>query len=272
MNLPVAHFQATPPELLEADLRQIIEWQMSQHPRTLQKAIGPSELGTPCARKLAYKLAAPARTSRQQDPGRAWLPTIGVAVHGWLEKALFAFNDAGGLERFLLEHRVVCGVVDEKPVYGTADVYDRISGTVVDWKIVGPTTLAKVRRSGLSDVYRSQVHLYGRGFAGAGYPVHHVAVCFLPRNGGLYDTQWVTEPYDPAVADATLARANGIATAVTHLGLEQVLTSVTPADDFCTSCPFYRPGWRGPLAEGCPGVKAHDTDVFLTKTSQPEGE
>ncbi len=269
--LPIAEFQGTDPEQLKVDLRQIIEWQMSQHPRTLQKAIGPSELGTPCVRKLAYKLAAPAWTSRS-DPGRAWLPTIGVAVHGWLEKALFAFNEAGVLERFMLEHRVVCGVVDDKPVYGTADVYDRISGTVIDWKIVGATTLAKVRRSGLSDIYRAQVNLYARGFVAAGYPVNNVAVCFLPRNGGLHDTQWVAEPYDAELANMTLMRANGIATALRFLGADEVLPKAPTADDYCTSCPFFRPAWSGPLTQGCPGAVTHDTDAFLPKTSQPEGK
>jgi len=62
----------------------VIRGAIANHPRSLQKRIGPSEIGTPCDRRIGYKLLG-----QEENPrGDAWKPTVGTAVHGWLEKAL----------------------------------------------------------------------------------------------------------------------------------------------------------------------------------------
>ena len=46
-----------PWDALTTDIRTVIEDAITNHPRTLQKQIGPSEVGTPCDHCLAAKLA-----------------------------------------------------------------------------------------------------------------------------------------------------------------------------------------------------------------------
>ena len=56
----------------------MIRHAIAHHPRSLQKRIGPSEVGTPCDRRIGYKLLGHTENER----GDAWKPTVGTAVHG----------------------------------------------------------------------------------------------------------------------------------------------------------------------------------------------
>lgn len=170
-------------------------------PRSLQKRIGPSELGAACTHCLAAKLAG---WEKRQDA--AWLPFIGTAVHAELASM---FEAAGG--RWLVETEVMVGWVGDAEIWGSSDLFDTETGTVVDFKIVGPTTLTAAKR-GPSDVYRAQLHLYGQGFVNAGHQVNDVAIAYLPRNAtSLSAAIWWTEPHDPAMAASATIRADRIA-------------------------------------------------------------
>jgi hypothetical protein len=127
-----------------------------------------------------------------------------------------------------------------------------VYATVIDWKIVGKTSLDKARRKGPSDTYRAQAHLYGRGWTRRPLPVEHVAIFWLPASGDLSEAVWWTEPYDENVALAALARADGIAAAIRLLGAGNVIPQLATADDFCTSCEWFSP--NGNEATSCPGV------------------
>jgi hypothetical protein len=239
------------PMLLRDELVHVIRTWLGNRPRSLQTSVGPSGLGTPCARQLGYRLAGVAEIDGR-PPG--WLPGIGVAVHDQLERVFRAYNAATGYERYLIETRVEVGTVAGRPVFGTSDLYDQVTATVVDWKIVGKSTLDRARRHGMSAQYRVQAHLYGRGFALRGLPVDTVAICYLPRNEELTGTQYVHEPYDERIALDAIARADAIATALTLTDAATILPQLATVDD-CRFCPFRRHGApSSSLLDGCPGV------------------
>lgn len=228
---------------------------ITNHPRSLQKRIGPSEIGTPCARKLGYKLAG--KPERPQKPN--WKATIGTGGHLWQEEAFdranLVWNQAHGnhgVERWLLEEHVTIGNdLHGEPITGSCDLYDRVTRTVIDHKFVGKTQLAKYRSNGPSPTYRVQAHSYGVGWAHAGFPVDQVAIAFLPRDGELADAHIWTEPFNPGIAAAALQRLHGIQAALALLG-DQAYTQMPTADDYCTFCPFYLPN-SADLTQGCPG-------------------
>lgn len=199
---------------LWADLRPVIADAIVNQPRSLQRRIGPSEIGTPCPACLACKLAGAPKPADDVP----WLAWVGTCVHAGLE-AIFAADP----DRWLVEHQVTVGEIGGQPITGHADLYDLHTGTVIDWKIVGKTALTSVRRKGLAAAkpeYEAQRHLYGAGFEAAGLPVNDVAVVFLPRNEISIDALHIdSAPYDAAVADAALARANRAHAYVTTHGL-----------------------------------------------------
>lgn len=275
---------------------------MAAHPRSLQKRIGPSEMGTPCVRKLTYKLGG--TPERERPP--AWRPTVGTAVHAWLAEQFVAANMAGwsdpsgsGLDpaaasaladlgpmtvlesdagvgarpfqppvlRYAVECTVDVGEVDGTAITGSCDLYDRVTATVVDWKIVGQATLKRVKANGPSDVYRRQAHLYGRGWTRRGVPCERVGIMFLPNSGELTEAVWWSEPWSEALALETLARADAVAAGIRTVGLAPMLAAAPMADDYCVSCPFFVRGSTDP-SRGCPGVAAKayvapDADTFL---------
>jgi hypothetical protein len=239
------------PALLHAELRAVIERAIVDHPRSQQKRIGPSEVGTPCTRKLAYKLG---EVPEANPRGAAWRPTVGTATHAWLADAFVAENLRLGWTRYLLELSVSPGEIDGTPVVGSLDLYDRVTGDVADWKIVGITTLRTVRRSGPTPKYRGQLHQYGRGCTRRGLPVGNVHLGYLPVNGELGDAHWWSEPYDEAVAVEALDRASAIARAGKALGYAAVGAVSSIAEDFCSGCEWFAPADPDPAAGRCPGA------------------
>lgn len=253
-------------DLVHLDIRSAISAFIGAHPRSLQRKIGPSEIGTPCKRKLAYKVSDLPGSTRQRV---AWRPAVGTAVHTYLEGVLNAFNESVGETRFLTETPVDCGVIGATPLTGSVDVYDVVTATVVDFKIVGPTSLRKARLSGASALYRTQVHTYGRGFVRAGWPVDHVAILWLPSAGEITDAVFWSEPYDESVATEAIAQADALATAIRLLGPDAVIPSLPRADDWCQSCPWFSPTATPSSVTTCPGAapaRAADVDRLLGKT------
>jgi hypothetical protein len=245
------------------DVQTVIVERITAHPRSQQKRIGPSEIGTPCARKLGHKLAG--TPQREREP--AWRPAVGTAVHEWIETTLSLDNFAAlrvnehHNPRWLLEQTVRVGDIDGTPLTGSADLFDTATGTVVDHKIVGPASLKKYK-AGVNHTYRVQAHCYGQGFANAGHAVNAVALNILPSAGELHQAVWWEEEFNPQVVNDALDRANGIAKAGRLAGWDKVLPQLGTADDYCGGCPFYRAN-TSDLVTGCPG---HDgairTDHF----------
>lgn len=241
------------PDLVAKEYLHIIEAAINNHPRSLQRRIGPSEVGHPCSRRIGYQLLD--FDDINTYTGVAWKPAVGTAVHAWLESAFDAANlahDVGdGSERWLVETTVDVGQIGGVTITGHADLYDRVTGTVIDHKVVGNPQLSNYAANGPGQQYRTQAHLYGRGFERAGHPVDTVMVAFLPRADELHKRVIWHEPYDEQIALDGLQRAEGIALATGTLGA-QALESLPTADAYCYRCPFYRAG-SNDLATGCPG-------------------
>lgn len=245
------------PTVLGRELLGIIGDAIANQPRSLQRKIGPSEIGHPCPRRLGYKLlGAPDFNTRQGVP---WKPFIGTCVHTELgnifdrNNLAYSAQVSPGDERWYVEHKVgSVGQVGPDEIDGSCDLYDRVTCTVIDWKIVGPAPLKSYRASGPGMQYHSQAHLYGRGWHRHwGLPVDTVMIAFLPRNDELDKAHIWWEPYDERVALDALARVNAIHTATTALGIDAIKQLPT-ADAYCYRCPYYNPDSSGPR-HGCPG-------------------
>lgn len=224
-----------PAERTIPDLQAVLEHAMVNDERSLQTALGPSELGVDCDRCLINMLG-----QAPEDEGAPWLPTLGRAAHEWAEVALLQWLAATGSDRYLPEGKVAVGQLRGVDVTGHTDVLDIHTGTVVDYKLVGTTTLKKIRtRKGIQPglTYKRQANLYGRGWALAGYDVRSVAVWFWPRNGfRISDGAVWQEPYDEAVALEALDRANRLAGFIDTFGLDTVLASAGPHTGAEFSC------------------------------------
>lgn len=234
------------PDILRQELLMTIRRGITDHPRSSQLMIGPSELGTPCDRKLAFRLAETLEGESDTQPRPSWRPTVGTAVHAWLAGVMDADNErarqSGIPERWAVERRVMVGTVGGQEVWGSCDLYDRVTGTVIDWKIVGTQTLRQAKRWGPSKVYRAQAHLYGRGFRHIGLPVERVSLCYLPSAGELRDMVWWIRPYEETVATQALSRADGLMTALRHAGRQLIIPSTPTTEGPCEWCPWWAPG------------------------------
>jgi hypothetical protein len=257
---------------LKADLRDVIERTIIAHPRSQQVAIGASEVGTECPRKLGHKLAG---TPRVRPEAPAWRPTVGTAVHSWLEAAFRAENARLGWERYLLEIALDCGDIGTERLTGHGDLYDQLTATTVDWKVPGVTTIKKARSARHPGAqYRVQGHLYGMGWALLGFPVERVAIYFLPAAGELGDGYFWSEPFDPVVAATALKRANSLLEAHALMG-DDLFGNLPITADHCTYCPWWKPGATD-LRVACPGdpagIRTQDTGgPAFGRLAQPKG-
>lgn len=116
-----------PADEIAKALRDMIRHGSRVMPRSQQKALGPSEVGHPCPRKLAYGLMDEPGEPGFSDP----LPSlIGTAFHSWLEWAAPQHNELLGRERWLPETKVTV----REGLSGTCDLFDTDTGTVIDHK------------------------------------------------------------------------------------------------------------------------------------------
>jgi len=240
---------------LKDELLHAITSAVKNSDRSLQKMIGPSEIGAECTRLLGYKLLG----IPERERVAAWKAAVGTGGHMLMEEIFDRYNLANaqyldGQERFYIETRVNVGEVNGVPITGSSDVYDRVTGTVIDWKFPGPSMLEKYRRKGPGRQYRAQGHLYGRGWVRAGLPVSRVMIAFLPRHGELDDHYIWTEEYDEQVALDALQRLEGVDHAAKAVGTA-ALQLLPTSDQYCHLCPYLKRHSTN-LEEGCPGDPA----------------
>ena len=239
--------------LLKQKLIQMILWADKQNPRSKQVAIGPSEIGDQCDRRIGYRIAQIPQCNTDFDP---WAAVVGTALHSWLDQAV---------QMWMAEHQDPAWSTEttlsiSEFVEGHSDLYSHEYHAVIDWKGAGPDVMKKIRRDGPPVGYKIQTHIYGYGFEQKGWPVKKVALAFLPRAGWLKDMFVWSADYDRSVAEAALNRLYGIARRLMELDVlkqshrwEQV--EATPSNS-CGFCPWYDPGRdaeRGADETGCPG-------------------
>jgi len=247
----------TAPVSLAAELIGAVVDAAKFSPRSRQVAIGPSEIGHPCQRRLAYKLTETRPTWVDSDP---WASIVGTACHAWLASAFSAQNLVLDEPRWLVEQRVH----PTPGISGSCDLYDTYTDTVIDWKIVGTTTMAKAKSQGASQQYRTQGHLYGLGWERLGRTPREIVIAYWPRGGFLSQLYLYREPYNRQVAEDALDRLTRISAAALSLGVDEhpERTNLVPCQpsDECRYCP-YRSATRGD--GGCPDAptKATPTGV-----------
>jgi hypothetical protein len=197
--------------------------------RSLQKAIGPSEIGHACPRNVAYKVAGVTENPSYLDP----MPSIlGVAFHAWMEQQLPA-------DEWIPEQRV--HVTDT--LSGHSDAYHIPTRTVVDWKLLGRTQHQEWLGGYTKEQYELQADCYGLGFVNAGYPVDRVAVAVFCRARPLQDLFLWSRPWNPDNARRALERLEIVRNYVAASGASDtnraaILKVPAVAGDSCYFCSY----------------------------------
>jgi hypothetical protein len=234
--------------------------------RSMQTAIGPSEVGEPCERQLSYKMLDWPISNTEHDPIAA---IIGTGFHMWMADKFEARQSeiAPGVTRYRIEERVTVRDTPDPSATlgGSSDLYDRLTQLNYDWKLVGVSSHDKYRRQGPGEKYRIQAHLYGLGQENAGQRPDRVCVVFVARHHELKVHVW-SEAYDPSVAEAALARLDRIRQQVTDLDPEATPANwaliPTPDKPNCRFCDYLKPGSTD-LTTGCPGVASANAGASL---------
>jgi hypothetical protein len=229
-------------------------WQ--NHPRSLQTRIGPSEIGHPCKRHLAYKLLDWPQVNKGGDP----LPSfVGTGAHLMMDQAFTYANEKLGRERYIMNRELTI----RPGLTGHGDCFDTDTGTVLDWKFPGTEPMRKYRKNILGDTYRVQLHAYGLGWENAGHTVNAVADVFMSRGGnilGKYGAHTIREPYSRQIVLDALERLDSVLVAADALDVEHnpAMWELIPATpDHCDWCPWFLPRVKD-LSAGCPGDTAKE--------------
>src|SRR5215831_11257485 len=82
------------------ELREIIVRQAHRDPRSVQRELGPSEVGHICHRLVVGKMAGEPVTNHVSDP---WPSIVGRAVHAWLAEKFLLENTTSKKARWLTE-------------------------------------------------------------------------------------------------------------------------------------------------------------------------
>lgn len=236
-------------ERLSRDLDEVLTHYHRGRPRNLQKALGPSEIGHACLRKVAYGLMQEPECNPDGDP----LPSfVGTEAHSGFDAAAKHANEVLGRIRWLAENRVTA--FEGNGGTGSCDLYDLDTHTVIDHKFLSVDRIKKYTKNTPDSVpqhYRRQLHTYGLGFARKGFPVKNVMLHMLPRGGMLKGKATFMEPYSEALAIETRDRLVdtmlkcdllNVTERPEHYGLFEAVK-----DNDCQYCPWYRPHPRTSL-------------------------
>lgn len=206
--------------------------------RSAQQTMGPSEIGSPCDRRIALSLL---RTPAVNPGGDGWAAFVGTCVHAGLAD-MFLWGNAGS-GRYQVE--VPLTFSSTVVPFGTTDLIDTALLVDVDHKVMGSWSLNKLRTEGPSPTYRVQAHTYALGARRAGYDIKDVAIVGWPRERSSLDDLYVwTEPYDPDVARNAIQRVEQISDSLEGDDEDKLSMAYTfPIDNSdCRFCPYHLPG------------------------------
>lgn len=220
----------------------LLEAEEVNDPRSLQRQIGPSEIGEPCIHCLGCKLAELPKdeTRPPGEPTYAWARIKGKVLHNHMEHVMERQNLKLGTRQWLIEHRVTVGTIGPKIITGSADLFDIVNGVVIDWKMVSNKTLLKVQKGVIAPTYDTQRHLYGKGFEDAGYEVKKTLIMFMPVEKN--DLKWaipVYADYSRSKAESALQRANDIWELIQTRGGPEVVIPKLKRLEGCWNCERY---------------------------------
>lgn len=223
----------------------------SEDNRSAQATMGPSEMGTPCDRRLALSLM---RMPPVNPGGDGWAAFVGTCIHAGLEQ-LFVWA-SGNTGRFAVEQKLQ--FPSKYVPKGTADLIDRTLFMLDDHKCQGRWSRNKLKSQGPSQTYRVQAHVYAHGARLRGEKIDHVAIISWPRDEATLDDLYVwTEPYNPQIVKDAFARVERIGGEVEHLVTAELVEKADKAKEFsvaddCRFCPFYLPNAKS-IRDGCNG-------------------
>jgi len=234
---------------IREDVIEVVRWADANRARSRQVALGCSEVGHQCDRRLAYRIAGVDPGGYSNDP---WPAVVGTAVHSWMEEAVRLFQEAHNLSHWVTEMEVLPSPI----VKGHTDLYDSRRKLVLDWKFPSPDNLRKMRDDGVPQQYVTQVQLYGLGHVNAGRQVERVGIVAMGRQGWLKDCFVWTVPFDIGAASAAISRIYSIGNTLMQADLSDPVTwqqiPATPSR-LCSWCPWHRREKKVADEKGCPG-------------------
>lgn len=235
-------------DAVAGELAHFIRDASANAPRSRQTAIGPSEVGMECDRRIAYKLLDWNKANTGSDPLAS---IIGTGFHAWAEEA-FSRPELGG--RFIVEQWLT--IAPPLMPGGSCDLYDTLHDRVIDWKVIGDTMMRKYKTEGPREQYIVQAHVYGLGWEFLGRTPKEVALAFIPRTGYLSGLWVWRAPWDRQIALDALRRMYTIRDLIIAIDPETnpAMWSLIPDKPGwgCRFCPWFKPGSTN-LGDGCPG-------------------
>lgn len=244
---------------IKDELTSMLLWSEASRPRSTQANIGPSELGTGCDRRLAYRVMGVGKDGpnlHQIDP---WPAFVGSAIHTRAEDAFERYMKAHPhAPKWMIENWVQVDPL----IRGRADLFR--DGILVDLKSGGKDVMDKVRKLEIPRRYRVQQMLYAKGLRDAGHLIEHICLVFVPRSGFLKDMFVWAEPYDEAMALEAIARPYRLAGELAAMDVVNHPrrwndVPAAPSWEECTYCPMwdkYVPGELGATDKSCPGYQS----------------
>jgi hypothetical protein len=239
------------------ELRGIVTRYAARMPRSVQKHLGPSELGHECDRQVVAKMSGSPVTNHVADP---WASIMGTAGHAFVADAFDWDNKHNNYLRWLTEARVTPDPgLDPHP--GTADLYDTYSRCVIDHKFQGDSTRGRLKSKGPPRHYYVQLLLYRQGYLNLGLPVERVVIVSWPRTKSTLDDMYVwshvpTPEDDQLVRDVLAATGfrQYLATLVQAGQFDLMDVPAVPEDNECYFCGLYRPQSAHDGKYGCAGT------------------
>jgi len=241
---PAADKRAPTPQqlILGAWVRDQIVMIAGTSDRSRQAALGASEIGQKCERRIAYRIAG-TPVVNHADPIRSLL---GTGFHAAMAKGLRRLDRR--MNRYLVEVRV-----SYRGVPGVVDLHDRAYRRASDWKTSSMSNIRRFITDGVPPNYQVQLQIYAQGLIAAGEDVEEVALVFVPREAKSLSDIWCwSQPVDKAAADKAIDRYERIADTTRRLN-----PAAVPAwpSNLCTYCPNHR-AHAVDLSIACPGKEA----------------
>ncbi len=229
-------------EQVTAMMKQLFFDYSNRMARNVQTTLGPSEIGTPCDRRLAMSLL---QIPPVNPGGDNWASFKGTCVHVGLAEMFDWANANTG--RFATE--VPLTFPSALVPHGTSDLLDRMLFMVDDHKTKGRWSMDKLRTKGPTETERIQLHTYALGQRIRGEKIDYVALIGWPmESSSLADMYVWCEPYNPNIAHKALLRVEDIDAQLNDFNLgpdspsrTEVIRSFPVADD-CRYCPFFASG------------------------------